>query len=573
MVTVNITVTDEAVQPEIYLGRQGEKQAREIVFDLSALTAKYGAGTATLCHQRSRDTAPYVVGESTGDTLAWVISDTDTAFPGIGFCEFRYTFGSDSLSKSTMFATNVKESLNDDIVVPEPLQSYFDKMMDYIKSRGNAGAGMTSDVISALLDCFAHVAWIDEDGRTYYDALENALQDIYWDVSNILTHCVSSNPATSITKGAQYLATITPSTGYTLDGAAVSVEMGGIDITSDVYSNGVINIPAVTGSLTISVSAELIPVTIESIEAVYTQSGAVYDTDALDSLKTDLVVTVTYSDSSTQTVPAADYTLSGTLTEGTSTITVSYGGKTATFTVTVTAAPTLSSISAVYTQSGTVYENDSIDSLKSDLVVTAIYSDSSTEIVTTYTLSGTLTEGTSIITVSYDGKTTTFDVVVDRPQEISLLSNEAKYSDSSFVNPISMTWAGKDVVPISIVSDRANFTSILSGRTITKIKTKIYTGGVITIGAVDLSKHGTSGYTMRSPQTISVSSGVVEIELPTPLVLGNTETLGIHNASDTGRLAYKGNVSSDEAMLCATADQFAANTPGNALIFGTVYGY
>ena len=72
----------------------------------------------------------------------------------------------------------------------------------------------------------------------------------------------------------------------------------------------------------------------------------------------------------------------------------------------------LVSISAVYTQSGTVYDTDTLDSLKSDLVVTAHYDDSTTEVVTTYTLSGTLTEGTSTITVSYGGKTTTFEVTV-----------------------------------------------------------------------------------------------------------------------------------------------------------------
>lgn len=72
----------------------------------------------------------------------------------------------------------------------------------------------------------------------------------------------------------------------------------------------------------------------------------------------------------------------------------------------------LVSISAVYTQSGTVYDTDSLDSLKSDLVVTAHMSDQTTRIVTTYTLSGTLTEGTSTITVAYGGKTTTFTVTV-----------------------------------------------------------------------------------------------------------------------------------------------------------------
>ena len=72
----------------------------------------------------------------------------------------------------------------------------------------------------------------------------------------------------------------------------------------------------------------------------------------------------------------------------------------------------LTRISAVYTQNGTVYNTASLDSLKTDLVVTAHYSDSTTAVVNTYALSGTLVEGTSTITVTYGGKTTTFTVYV-----------------------------------------------------------------------------------------------------------------------------------------------------------------
>lgn len=72
----------------------------------------------------------------------------------------------------------------------------------------------------------------------------------------------------------------------------------------------------------------------------------------------------------------------------------------------------LSSISAVYTQSGTVDLYDSLESLRSDLVVTAHYTDNTSAVVTSYTLSGQLTLGTSTITVSYGGKTTTFTVTV-----------------------------------------------------------------------------------------------------------------------------------------------------------------
>ena len=77
------------------------------------------------------------------------------------------------------------------------------------------------------------------------------------------------------------------------------------------------------------------PAELVSVTAVYTQSGTVYDTDTLDDLKPDLVVTALYSDSTSEVITSG-YTLSGTLTAGTSTITVTYGGMTTTFTVTVT---------------------------------------------------------------------------------------------------------------------------------------------------------------------------------------------------------------------------------------------
>ena len=186
------------------------------------------------------------------------------------------------------------------------------------------------------------------------------------------------------------------------------------------------------------------PADLVSITAVYTQSGTVYPTTPLDDLKADLVVTGTYDDQSTATIPTSDYSLSGTLTVGTSTITVTSGGKTTTFTVNVTAAPTLSSISAVYTQSGIVLDTDTLDSLKSDLVVTATYSDSSTEVVDPddYTLSGTLATGTSTITVSYAGKTTTFTVTVSgyvTDGLIMWLDGERNGVDGAHTPPMS-TW-------------------------------------------------------------------------------------------------------------------------------------
>ena len=78
-------------------------------------------------------------------------------------------------------------------------------------------------------------------------------------------------------------------------------------------------------------------------------------------------------------------------------------------------AKALLSITAVYTQSGTVYDTDSLDSLKADLVVTAYYDDGTSAVIPSgYTLSGDLYNTVSTITVTYSGKTTTFDVNVTK---------------------------------------------------------------------------------------------------------------------------------------------------------------
>lgn len=78
----------------------------------------------------------------------------------------------------------------------------------------------------------------------------------------------------------------------------------------------------------------------------------------------------------------------------------------------------LQSISAVYTQSGTVTPSTPLDDLKSDLVVTATFEDGTTKTVTNYTLSGTLAVGTSTVTVTYFTETTTFNVTVSLPSDI-----------------------------------------------------------------------------------------------------------------------------------------------------------
>ena len=73
-------------------------------------------------------------------------------------------------------------------------------------------------------------------------------------VTNNLSHCSTSNSAAVVEEGAAYVATITANEGYTLDGAMVTITMGGINV-SQYYSNGVISIQSVTGDVVINITA------------------------------------------------------------------------------------------------------------------------------------------------------------------------------------------------------------------------------------------------------------------------------------------------------------------------------
>jgi len=74
-------------------------------------------------------------------------------------------------------------------------------------------------------------------------------------VTASLTNCATNNRKKAVIDGEGYGATITAATGCTLDGAAVKIMMGGIDMSATYYSNGKIAIPNVTGDIAITVTA------------------------------------------------------------------------------------------------------------------------------------------------------------------------------------------------------------------------------------------------------------------------------------------------------------------------------
>ena len=129
MISTTLPVAQLCKNQVIALGRQMEDNYRQIIFDVSDFTETITS--IMLVHQRKGDAAPYIVDTVSGTQFTWTITDTDTAYAGYGKGELRINFDS-GLAKSIVFTTMVIKSITGDTVIPTPLQSWYDAMIDYI---------------------------------------------------------------------------------------------------------------------------------------------------------------------------------------------------------------------------------------------------------------------------------------------------------------------------------------------------------------------------------------------------------------------------------------------------------
>ncbi len=175
-----------------------------------------------------------------------------------------------------------------------------------------------------------------------------------------------------------------------------------------------------TATYNISVAAA--PVTLSSIAITTPATKTAYTVgDPLD--LTGLVVTGTYSDSSTmvETITAGNISgFNSAAVAASQTLTITIGGKTATYNISVAAAPvTLSSIAITTPAAKTAYTvGDPLD--LTGLVITGTYSDSSTmaETITAGNISGfnsAAVAASQTLTITVGGKTATYNISVAAP--------------------------------------------------------------------------------------------------------------------------------------------------------------
>ena len=227
--------------------------------------------------------------------------------------------------------------------------------------------------------------------------------------------------ATKPTKTNYYVGDTLNTAGLTLKAAynngTTQTITGGFTCTPTALSTaGAQTVTVNYGGKTATFAVNVQDVTLSGIAIASNPSKTSYYVgDTLDT--TGLKLTATYNNGTTQTITSG-FTCTPTAlsTAGVQTVTVNYGGKTATFTVNVQDV-TLSGIAIASNPTKTSYfVGDTLDT--TGLKLTATYSNGTTQTITggfTCTPTALSTAGVQTVTVNYGGKTATFTVSVELP--------------------------------------------------------------------------------------------------------------------------------------------------------------
>ena len=230
--------------------------------------------------------------------------------------------------------------------------------------------GLSKVTVSAIPSSYVQPATINAGGEleagsiiaagTYFTGEATVASGGGLSVSGITAEYSGGTVAAGTTL--EQLTNLTVTATYTAPGytGSVTKTVTGYTLSGDLTA-GQTNIVTVTyqgKTATFQVAVEAEPITLTGITAAYS-GGTVAAGTTLNQL-TGITVTATYSDGSTATLEAGDYTLSGTLTAGQdNTVTVAYQNKTATFTVTVDAEqtePTETEIALTWTAAKLPYD-------------------------------------------------------------------------------------------------------------------------------------------------------------------------------------------------------------------------
>lgn len=131
----------------IDLGKQVEGLVTRVVLP----NIRRGAGAVQLVHQRSDDQEPYPVPVTEdGDKVYWIVTRSDTAFPGRGQAELQWLGENGAVAKSVTYQTNTTRSMAEPGAVPdEPLRPYTQAVAKDAQAAKDAAVNATEAARSA----------------------------------------------------------------------------------------------------------------------------------------------------------------------------------------------------------------------------------------------------------------------------------------------------------------------------------------------------------------------------------------------------------------------------------------
>lgn len=131
----------------IDLGKQVEGLVTRVVLP----NIRRGAGAVQLVHQRSDDQEPYPVPVTEdGDKVFWIVTRSDTAFPGRGQAELQWLGENGEVAKSVTYQTNTTRSMAEPGSVPdEPLKPYTQAVARDAQAAKDAAASAKASAQSA----------------------------------------------------------------------------------------------------------------------------------------------------------------------------------------------------------------------------------------------------------------------------------------------------------------------------------------------------------------------------------------------------------------------------------------
>lgn len=205
---------------------------------------------------------------------------------------------------------------------------------------------------------------------------------------------------------------------------------------------------------------------------------------------------------------------------------------------------TLTGITATYS-GGDVAIGTAVTSL-TGIVVTAYYSDDTSENVTGYTLSGTIAEGSNIVTVAYGGKTATITVTGVVESEPTMLLDNGITGGKAFDN-----W-NHTIVPVMQMAqyDSNAKTTLFTGKRLRKIQLGGigFAAGTATVGTMNLETVGTTSVNMENQITVTVGDdGIIDFGV-NGFVIPVNHTLALFSMSDTARASYSTGATNENYM-------------------------